>query len=299
MSQRRKGVSSTSKIETMAKENGESSSKTAAPGGLKDKGFSLLALGAGVSVVWGTSISPPSLQLFVGLGGVTTSLVTSYLILSKKANRLDPSAPSSKEEERKEDRVHIEQEAIHRQIQCGMMSVVSMMGVAAVLCRSSSGSFSSIPLFSLLDSDRALLAFRSLSLSVFPLLWAVVNVGSRRYPDEKRSQEVTDGKGGDETMRIPMSFLQNTTEQFIIHSAAQMGLAASLPEGWGCLVPLNSLLFVGGRILFYLGYTHAPVMRAYGFTFAIFPSAISLIYSNLKSFFGVDLVSLISSFFSS
>ena len=58
---------------------------------------------------------------------------------------------------------------------------------------------------------------------------AVINVGKRRYPDPKKSTAVTDGATADEEMRIPLSFLQNTLEQLILHVLASLGLASTLP----------------------------------------------------------------------
>ena len=57
----------------------------------------------------------------------------------------------------------------------------------------------------------------------------VINVGKRRYPDPKKSTTVTDGATADEEMRIPLSFLQNTLEQLILHVLASLGLASTLP----------------------------------------------------------------------
>ena len=58
---------------------------------------------------------------------------------------------------------------------------------------------------------------------------AVINVGKRRYPDPNKSTAVTDGVTADEEMRIPLSFLQNTLEQLILHVLASLGLASTLP----------------------------------------------------------------------
>ena len=73
------------------------------------------------------------------------------------------------------------------------------------------------------------LSARSLSIAGLVVSAAVINVGKRRYPDPKKSTAVTDGVTADEEMRIPLSFLQNTLEQLILHVLASLGLASTLP----------------------------------------------------------------------
>eukprot|EP00656_Telonema_subtile_P043856 TRINITY_DN50154_c0_g1_i2.p1 TRINITY_DN50154_c0_g1~~TRINITY_DN50154_c0_g1_i2.p1 ORF type:complete len:156 (+),score=22.59 TRINITY_DN50154_c0_g1_i2:95-562(+) len=133
------------------------------------------------------------------------------------------------------------------------------------------------------------LVARWLCLPAVSVLLAIVNVGARRYPDANRAASVTDGGASDGNLRLPLSFLNNTLEQFVLHVACQCGLAASVPTKWLMLVPINAGLFGLGRILFYCGYRWLPVMRAYGFTFSIFPSFLCLCYVNL-TLLGIDLL---------
>ena len=76
---------------------------------------------------------------------------------------------------------------------------------------------------------RLALSARSLSMAGLVISAAVINVGKRRYPQPNKSTAVTDGAAADEEMRIPLSFLQNTLEQLLLHALASLGLASTLP----------------------------------------------------------------------
>eukprot|EP00747_Dinoflagellata_sp_TGD_P173877 gnl/TRDRNA2_/TRDRNA2_213204_c0_seq1.p1 gnl/TRDRNA2_/TRDRNA2_213204_c0~~gnl/TRDRNA2_/TRDRNA2_213204_c0_seq1.p1 ORF type:complete len:149 (-),score=17.40 gnl/TRDRNA2_/TRDRNA2_213204_c0_seq1:172-618(-) len=140
-------------------------------------------------------------------------------------------------------------------------------------------------------SSPLLLAGRWLCLSGFPLAFAIVNVGARRYPNKMRSRNMTDG--GDKTdssIALPINFLSNTVEQFLLHAAGMLGLAASVSPKWLLMVPMIATAFFLGRVIFYISYRKFPVMRAYGFSLSIFPSIAMLLYVSLKNLFGIDLL---------
>ena len=118
---------------------------------------------------------------------------------------------------------------------------------------------------------------------------AVLNVGKRRYPDPKKSIAITDGAAADESMRIPLSFLQNTLEQLLLHVLASIGLASTLPAEAMQLVPALSSLWVLGRIIYYFTYSYLPVLRAFGFAMGIGPSTASLIFT-IVSFLRLSIV---------
>ena len=89
---------------------------------------------------------------------------------------------------------------------------------------------------------------------------------------------------------MPLSFLSNTLEQFAIHTACQLGLAATLPREWLVLVPISACLWTAGRALFYYGYSKMTVMRAYGFSYAMTLAMFSIGYVNLHNFTGINLL---------
>jgi len=230
-------------------------------------------------------------------GVVAACCATSYMLISRqwqvtederakiqKQAKLNEESDSG-ERKGEENLIAAEQRLIHWQIGCGAISTVSI----AVFSLKQIGAWKFTG-----ETTQNMLAARWLSLSAFPLWLGVISVGKQRYPDVKRAAEVTDGQRGkaDKDLRMALSFLGNTTEQFLIHVACQLGLAYSLSPEYAALIPINACLFTFGRALFYSGYAKMPTMRAYGFTYTIFPSLLGLVYVNVKNLAGFDLISL-------
>jgi len=49
------------------------------------------------------------------------------------------------------------------------------------------------------------------------------------------------------------------------------------------IIPAISHLFVFGRLVYFIGYSHVPVLRAFGFSLTMGPSTVALSYVALKS----------------
>ena len=225
-----------------------------------------------------TSQDSQKLSLRIGFGCLAAIATTSYYICKKYAPKqhIAESKETSKDASTADrvdiDAIETEQISIKRQIQCASVFSATFMVTAY-------SSFS-IPL-ALIETTGLKLALsaRCASMAGLVLSAAIINVGMRRYPDAKKSTAVTDGAIGDKSMRIPMSFLQNTLEQLMLHLLASIGLATTLQNSAMQLVPALSSLFVLGRIIYYFTYSYLPVMRAFGFSMTIGPSTASLIFT--------------------
>ena len=217
-------------------------------------------------------------SLQVGVGCLVAVATISYHICKKYAPKQhEETSKETTDEPSPADRtdmkeIETEQLSIKRQIQCASIFSATFMATAYA-------SFS-LPL-ALIETTGLKLALsaRCASMAGLVLSAAIINVGMRRYPDAKKSTAVTDGAIGDKSMRIPMSFLQNTLEQLMLHLLASIGLATTLPNSSLQLVPALSILFVLGRIIYYFTYSYLPVMRAFGFSMTIGPSTASLIFT--------------------
>jgi hypothetical protein len=77
----------------------------------------------------------------------------------------------------------------------------------------------------------------------------------------------------------------NTTQQFLIFLAATLGLATSLPPEDMNVIPAATIVFVTGRLLFWIGYRIDPLYRAFGFASSAYLNA-GLIIAALWSWLG-------------
>ncbi len=79
-------------------------------------------------------------------------------------------------------------------------------------------------------------------------------------------------------LEINLRVTQNTVEQSFLAAAAWVGLAFALPAERLALIPVLAILFLTGRILFWLGYQVAPAWRATGFGLSALPTAVALLW---------------------
>ena len=157
----------------------------------------------------------------------------------------------------------------HRQINLQMLlSVFFMLGYFFVGPR-----FFPAP-YIMNFEDRLGYALQWESLIALVVLVAIFNVGQRRY---HASQEERDGIDT-ERLRVPLAFLSNTLEQGFCCFVVYLGLSVSLPSEQLVLIPLLCLLFVLGRLFFYIGYTLQPVWRAFGFGMTFLPCIAGALY---------------------
>ena len=84
-------------------------------------------------------------------------------------------------------------------------------------------------------------------------------------------------------------FILNTFEQFTAYFVANAGLAMYCPPEEARSLPLLTMLFVMGRILFWIGYHRNPYLRAFGFGITFYPTVAVYLWLILYVVFGIHV----------
>jgi len=84
-------------------------------------------------------------------------------------------------------------------------------------------------------------------------------------------------------------FILNTFEQFTAYFVANAGLAMYCPPEEARSLPLLTMLFVMGRILFWIGYHRNPYLRAFGFGITFYPTVVAFAWLMLIMVFGIRI----------
>jgi uncharacterized membrane protein YecN with MAPEG domain len=73
-------------------------------------------------------------------------------------------------------------------------------------------------------------------------------------------------------LEINLRYNTNTVEQVVLAAIAWGGLAMVLPHAQLALIPVLSVVFLIGRVTFFIGYLITPIGRAYGMVLTILPT---------------------------
>lgn len=77
-----------------------------------------------------------------------------------------------------------------------------------------------------------------------------------------------------EKLAVKSAFLQNTLEQAVLAGAFYFALAALAGGPWMALPPVAAVLFVVGRVLFFLGYRRGAGGRSFGMALTMLPAVV-------------------------
>ena len=124
--------------------------------------------------------------------------------------------------------------------------------------------------------DRVVFTLRWLMVSLLSIWAGVSLVANVRFATS--AIDPLD-KSGKKYIEMRSNFLQNTVEQFLLHSFGLIVLSTYLTEESMHWVPLLVILFVISRVLFYVGYSMHPLKRAVGFFMTFAPSTAVMLYS--------------------
>ncbi|NVB42815.1 MAPEG family protein [Pseudenhygromyxa sp. WMMC2535] len=109
----------------------------------------------------------------------------------------------------------------------------------------------------------------------FFLAVAIGRVGNHRF----LNAEDIDGGGltkGSARVLLLQSLLQNTLEQAGMAAAVYVGWSLLAPGDWLSVVPLATLCFAVGRLLFFAGYAKGAPARAFGFALTNYPTVMMM-----------------------
>ena len=134
-------------------------------------------------------------------------------------------------------------------------------------------------LFSILD--RLVFTIRCEFFSALMLFLGICTVGNIRF-----FTDAIDGSRNNKKVEIHLRYLQNTLDQFILLFTGHLILCSYLTEHQMKLIPILVMLFIIGRITFWIGYLKTPTARAFGFGTTSYPTVAVFVY---------DLYHLISS----
>ena len=85
-------------------------------------------------------------------------------------------------------------------------------------------------------------------------------------------------------LEITLRYNQNTLEQTVLAAIAWAGLALTLPHQMLTLIPAMAIVFIVGRLLFWIGYLITPVARALGLGLSAYPTFAALIWLAWRMF---------------
>ncbi|XP_072021306.1 transmembrane protein 79-like [Amphiura filiformis] len=121
--------------------------------------------------------------------------------------------------------------------------------------------------------DRMIYTFRWIPLEILPTIIAILVVGTARgnnlriAGDPRKPEQFTPP-----LIAVHVRFLANTVEQTLIHVPGLFAVASYVQPENLKLIPLIVILFVIGRIVYWIGYTRHAFQRALGFMLTIYPS---------------------------
>ena len=118
----------------------------------------------------------------------------------------------------------------------------------------------------------------TLRCQVFPALMlfaGIVAVSSCRFSSAAINPLV-----GSESplMRVHLRYVRNTLEQFVLFFVASLALSTFLDSYNIKLIPILTVMFVLGRIAFWVGYVHDPMDRGLGMAVTLYPTVAILFY---------------------
>ena len=123
--------------------------------------------------------------------------------------------------------------------------------------------------------DRLVFTLRWLIVSLLSVFAGIFWVGNVRF----RTSAINPlDPSGNKYVEMCSRFLQNTVEQFLLHSFSLVVLATYLSEENMHLIPLLAVLFCIARLLFAVGYSIDPLMRGFGFCMTFYPTVMAIIY---------------------
>lgn len=113
-------------------------------------------------------------------------------------------------------------------------------------------------------------------IPAFSLLTGVLCVMYKRF----QSSAINPVLGrGEHIIEIHQRYIRNTTEQLVMHVIGQFVLCTYLTSQSLVIIPVCSVLFVIGRMTFWVGYIREPLKRIFGFMITFSVTSGCLLYS--------------------
>ena len=135
-------------------------------------------------------------------------------------------------------------------------------------------------------ADRLALVIKDAVFALLPGVIGILIVAAQRLDPSMWVGRVAKPNS---SLDINTRFILNTFEQFIAYFIANAGLAIYCPLEEARSLPLLTMLFVIGRILFWIGYHRNPYLRAFGFGVTFYPTVMAFVWLILMMVFGIRI----------
>lgn len=118
----------------------------------------------------------------------------------------------------------------------------------------------------------------TLRVDLFILLWVVVAIGLVSHARRQSTADIRGAAFGvpSESIRVKISFLQNTLEQAFIAIGSHLVFSSVLAGQALSFIVVATALFAVGRVTFYLGYPRGAAARAFGMVTTTIPTMVIL-----------------------
>ncbi|WP_372928868.1 MAPEG family protein [Methyloceanibacter sp.] len=133
-------------------------------------------------------------------------------------------------------------------------------------------------------ADRLALVIKDAVIAIIPGVIAICIVAAQRLDPSMFVGQVPKPNS---PVDINTKFILNTFEQFTAWFIAMAGLAMYCPIEEARTLPILTVLFVLGRILFWVGYHTNPYLRAFGFGITFYPTVVAYAWLVLIMVFGI------------
>jgi MAPEG family len=134
--------------------------------------------------------------------------------------------------------------------------------------------------------DRIALVLKGAVFALLPGVIGICIVAAQRLDPEMWVGRIAKTNSA---LDINTRFILNTFEQFTAYFVANAAVSLFTPAEEARSLPILTMLFVLGRILFWIGYHKNPYLRAFGFGITFYPTVAVYIWLVLFMLFGVRI----------
>jgi hypothetical protein len=133
---------------------------------------------------------------------------------------------------------------------------------------------------------RIALVIKNAVFAILPAVLAICIVAAQRLDP---SMWVGRTAKPNSALDINTRFILNTFEQFILFFIGNAALALYCPIEEARSLIILTVLFVLGRVLFWVGYHYNPYVRAFGFGITFYPTVAVYLWLMLRMVFGIQV----------
>jgi uncharacterized MAPEG superfamily protein len=133
---------------------------------------------------------------------------------------------------------------------------------------------------------RIALVIKNAVFAILPAVLAICIVAAQRLDP---SMWVGRTAKPNSALDINTRFILNTFEQFILFFIGNAALALYCPIEEARSLIILTVLFVLGRVLFWVGYHYNPYVRAFGFGITFYPTVAVYLWLMLRMVFGIQI----------